>query len=275
MKITVVIPLYNKKITIINSIKSILNQSVLPNEIIVINDGSNDGSEKLVQNLNNNLIRIVTQKNNGVSSARNKGIKLAQNDWIAFLDADDEWENNFLFEIKKRYIDNQELRAIASNYFHKNKNVKSINPIVKTEYIKNNIITDYFSFAAYNSPPIHSSAVCIKRSLLIEVKLFSEKIKSGEDLLLWAKIASLTSWGYINKPLTIFNRDTSTKRIPENPDLVSLELIQLFNNEEDYNTRKSIKNYISFWHKIRASQYFFYKSIRFIYELFIMIKYKL
>ena len=45
------------------------------------------------------------------------------------------------------------------------------------------------------------------------------------------------------------------------------------NNEEDYNTRKSIKNYISFWHKIRASQYFFYKSIRFIYELFIMIKY--
>jgi glycosyltransferase involved in cell wall biosynthesis len=275
MKITVVIPLYNKKETIIRTLNSVLNQTVLPLDILVINDGSTDGSDEEVIKLQHPSIRLLNQPNAGVSSARNKGIQEAKGDWIAFLDADDEWNENYIFEINNLFNTNNNLYAIGTNYYHKNMEVLSINLLNKTHFIKNNIITDYFSFAAYNSPPIHSSAVCIKRSLLIEVNLFSEKIKSGEDLLLWAKIASLTSWGYINKPLTIFNRDTSTKRIPENPDLVSPELIQLLNNEEDYNTRKSIKNYISFWHKIRASQYFFYKSIRFIYELYIMIKYKL
>jgi glycosyltransferase involved in cell wall biosynthesis len=84
MKITVVIPLYNKRDFIERALDSVLKQTVLPDEIIVINDGSTDGSDKIVEQLNHSLIALIHQKNSGVSAARNKGIDLAKNKWIAF-----------------------------------------------------------------------------------------------------------------------------------------------------------------------------------------------
>ncbi len=97
MKISVVIPMYNSRKTIISTLDSIKNQTRIDDilEIIVINDGSTDDSLGLVRNYsekNLNLpIKIYNQKNSGVSSARNKGMKNARGNWIAFLDSDDEW----------------------------------------------------------------------------------------------------------------------------------------------------------------------------------------
>lgn len=275
MTITVVIPLYNKKDTITKALDSVLNQQVLPDEIIVINDGSTDGSEKEVENLNNPLITLVHQENKGVSAARNKGIELAKSEWIAFLDADDEWETNFLTEIKKLINENKGINAIGTNYFHKADNNLFINPVRKIHYIKNNSISNYFNFASFNTPPIWSSAICIKKSTLLKVNGFSENIKSGEDLLLWAKIATTTSWNYINKPLAVFNRNTSTKRIPEYPDLVAKELKYLVKIETNIKTQKSIQKYLAFWYKIRTSQYLYHKDIRFVNELIKMFKYRI
>ena len=151
MTITVVIPLYNKKDTITRALDSVLNQQVLPDEIIVINDGSTDGSEKEVENLINPLITLVHQENKGVSAARNKGIELAKSEWIAFLDADDEWETNFLTEIKKLINENKGINAIGTNYFHKADNNLFINPVRKIHYINNNSISNYFNFASFNT----------------------------------------------------------------------------------------------------------------------------
>lgn len=94
--ISVVIPLYNKGPYISRTLNSALSQTKLPGEIIVVDDGSTDGGGEIVQQMNNPLIRLVTQENKGVSVARNVGISLAKGELIAFLDADDEWKPRFL-----------------------------------------------------------------------------------------------------------------------------------------------------------------------------------
>ena len=75
MQISVVIPLYNKLSTIERAITSVQNQTFQPTEILVVNDGSTDGSAAYVEQLNLPLVRLVNQQNGGVSSARNTGIK--------------------------------------------------------------------------------------------------------------------------------------------------------------------------------------------------------
>ena len=88
--ISIIIPLYNKKKTILKSIESVLSQTYSDWELLIVNDGSTDGSETLVQRfLLYSRIKLLNKKNGGVSSARNEGIRDAHGDWILFLDADD------------------------------------------------------------------------------------------------------------------------------------------------------------------------------------------
>lgn len=85
MYISVVIPLYNKKKAIKDALDSVLNQTVLPDEIVIVNDGSTDGSDKIIELLDHPLLILIHQKNGGVSAARNKGVETAKNEWIAFF----------------------------------------------------------------------------------------------------------------------------------------------------------------------------------------------
>lgn len=91
---SIVIPLYNKEKSITTTINSVLNQTCGDFELIIVNDGSTDTSLEIVQSIKDERIRIINQKNGGVSSARNQGIIEAKFDWIAFLDADDLWEKD-------------------------------------------------------------------------------------------------------------------------------------------------------------------------------------
>ena len=94
--ITVVIPLYNKSAEIARAVNSALVQSMLPREIIVVDDGSTDGSGDIVEGINSPLIRLISQENRGVSVARNVGIEAATTKWVALLDGDDMWCADFL-----------------------------------------------------------------------------------------------------------------------------------------------------------------------------------
>ncbi|KLT71057.1 glycosyltransferase family 2 protein [Flavobacterium sp. ABG] len=102
MKISVVIPMYNSEKTITTCINSVLNQTFRGEiEIIVVNDGANDNSKTIVEELilkNSSSIdiKLINKVNGGVSTARNAGMKVADGDWIALLDSDDEWSSNKL-----------------------------------------------------------------------------------------------------------------------------------------------------------------------------------
>lgn len=260
MKISVIIPLYNKKDTILGALDSVLNQQVLPDEIIVVNDGSTDGSEKVVENLKHPLITVIHQKNRGVSAARNKGIELAKSEWIAFLDGDDVWKLEYIKEIKKLEKSYPDCNVLATAY--KLQDYLGTN----TSIILNKIpfkgttgkLTNYFEVASCSNPPIWSSAVVVKKSAIVEIGGFPLGIKSGEDLLTWARLSVNNEIAYSLNELSFFIQDSAhtyndkPNRIPEHEDMVGNELIKLYQlNPNIY----KIKNYIAFWKKMRGSIY--------------------
>ena len=89
ISVSVVIPTYNREKRLPAAIRSVLNQSLPPSEVIVIDDGSTDATPALMGHFPE--VRYIRQENQGVSQARNHGIRVAKHEWIAFLDSDDEW----------------------------------------------------------------------------------------------------------------------------------------------------------------------------------------
>ena len=114
--ISVVIPLYNKEKQIANTLHSVLRQTFQNFEIVVVDDGSTDNSVQEVEKVNDIRIRIVHQKNAGVSAARNKGIEEARYDLIAFLDADDKWDQEYLQTQYGLYEKYSDCSVYACNY---------------------------------------------------------------------------------------------------------------------------------------------------------------
>lgn len=99
---SVIIPLYNKEQTIIRTLYSVLTQTYQGFEIIIVNDGSkDDGLNRINENISDSRIKIINQENQGVSAARNRGVAEAKKDYIAFLDADDEWLPGYLEKVKE------------------------------------------------------------------------------------------------------------------------------------------------------------------------------
>jgi len=90
--VSVVIPLYNKSSYVQGALVSALFQTVPVDEIIVVDDGSTDDSAAMVETMGDPRIRLIRQDNQGVSAARNAGLKASRGEWIAFLDADDTWK---------------------------------------------------------------------------------------------------------------------------------------------------------------------------------------
>lgn len=114
---SIIIPLYNKAPYIERAINSVLNQSLQNFEIIVVNDGSSDGGEKIVTTIVDERLKLVSQKNAGVSAARNKGAKAAKYPYIAFLDGDDTWEKDFLLEMKNLILEYPDAGMYGSNNY--------------------------------------------------------------------------------------------------------------------------------------------------------------
>lgn len=261
MEISVVIPLYNKKETIKRAIDSVLAQNYQPKEIIVVNDGSSDGSEKVVAEIQHPLIRLIHQDNGGVSAARNRGIQEAIFEWIAFLDADDIWDENYLKKIKSLHDNYPKAKVLATNYqyqLHSGKFKKTqINNLTFGE-AEQGVLDNYFEVAATSNPPICSSAVVSAKSELQKISGFPRGIKSGEDLITWARLAIANEIAYCRTPLATFVLDPAhsysdkPNRTPQTPDFVGIELQKLL---EKNRTIPSIRHYLAHWHKMRASVY--------------------
>lgn len=181
---SVVIPLYNKELSIQNTILSVLNQSYQNFEIVVINDGSTDSSVDAVKSINDERVRLINQDNQGVSAARNRGIKEAKNEWIAFLDGDDLWETNHLEEIVKmmRIFPDEKVYATSFEFSDKRKMFKHerSSPIFK--------IDNYFK-EAIKENLLWTSIVVLHRTCFDFVDGFNILLTRGEDLELWARLA--------------------------------------------------------------------------------------
>lgn len=186
---SVVIPLYNKELSIQNTIHSVLNQTVQDFEIVIVNDGSTDNSVEKVVEIFDARIRIINKPNGGVSSARNMGVEEAKYEWIAFLDGDDLWKVNHLEEIVKmmKLFPNEQIYCtsfVCDNQVSKSKSLKDDIIVLNTK--------EYFKLA-YFGAVIWTSILVVNKRLFSENNGFNENLSRGEDLELWSRLANKTN----------------------------------------------------------------------------------
>lgn len=211
MRFSVIIPLYNKAPYVAKAIGSVLSQTFTDYELIVMDDGSTDGSFdvalKVVEGQKD--CRVYKQANGGVSVARNNAVTLSKGEYLCFLDADDWWEPTFLEEMDKFVAEFPEAGVYGTNYTivnetrHKTR-VASVG--VELGFEKGYI--NYCQvYAKTMYMPLWTGAVCIPRSVFDEMQGFPQGIKLGEDFLLWIRIALKYDVAFLNKPLSNYNQD--------------------------------------------------------------------
>lgn len=202
MLISVVIPLFNKEAFILRAVHSVLNQTYTNFELIIIDDGSTDKSANLVQTISDSRIRFYQQRNGGVSKARNRGAKTAQADWVAFLDADDEYLPQFLEQVATFILENSDsyLCMIGANYYLGDMSQVSFD----MEY--ENGIYNYFDLFKNQRSPNNSSTTVVYKEKFFEVGGFPEGMKQFEDWMAWFKLGFAGHFGYISSPLGIYHR---------------------------------------------------------------------
>ena len=194
--ISVVIPTFNRLIYLERAIKSVLNQTISVNEIIIVDDGSDDGTSEFIHSNYPNL-KYIFQSNSGVSAARNTGIKAASSNWIAFLDSDDAWVTN---KIQKQITElelNPEMNFCHSNeiWIRNGREIKQKNTHKK--------FGGYIFDKCLDKCRISPSTVICRKSLLIKLNGFDEDLAICEDYDLWLRITSDNPVIYIEKPLII------------------------------------------------------------------------
>lgn len=275
--ISVVIPLYNKEQSIASTLQTVLKQTYQDFEIVIVNDGSTDHSVEEVAKVPDPRIRLIHQSNAGVSAARNRGIAEARGEFVAFLDADDVWKPDYLktqYELTQKY---PECSVFASDYEFKDTYGKVTPTIIRKLSFKgaDGILSNYFEVACCSHPPLWTSAVMVKKSAMQLVGGFPVGIKSGEDLLTWARLAVNGKIAYAKQAYAVFNVEgysisEKPKRIPAEQDIVGQELKALLKAHPS----KGLRLYNALWHKMRSSVYLRLKmrkkSIR---EALISIKY--
>ena len=258
--ISVVIPLYNKERQIINTLKSVINQTFRDFEIVIVDDGSTDNSINLVKEFEDRRITIISQVNQGVSVARNTGIEKAKYDYIAFLDADDEWEP-FYLQTQVNLIQDYptcDVFACAYQFRTYKGDLKPIKLSKMPFSGETGILTNYFTVASCSHPPLWTSAVTAKKEALLSVGGFLLGVKAGEDLLMWARLAVKYAIAYNKNSLSIYNVSPSESyenppsRCPQENDLVGKELKKLYEKNKSLN---GLKNYVAHWYKMRAAMF--------------------
>lgn len=194
MDVSVIIPVFNKLPYLDRALSSVLKQSsASAREIIFVNDGSTDGSAEHLTMLakQDRRITVVHKDNRGVSAARNTGIDVANAEFVAFLDADDEWHTTFLAEVEDLRDCMRDCDVFGTSYAVVSETgmVKSPHRDIRVERFTR--IDRFFHALAIGSSPFCSSSVCVSRNAISAVGGFPDGLAYGEDVVTWAKLALL------------------------------------------------------------------------------------
>lgn len=217
MFFSIVVPLYNKSYSICRCIDSILSQTYTHFEIIIVNDGSIDNSLSIIKGkysgeIRNKLITIIDQSNKGVSAARNKGISIAKSDYVCFLDADDEWKDDFLYNMESLIKDFPDAGLYCLQHEYKSEcNEPVKNPSFYKEGFRG-YVSNFFRASIFGSIA-NSSKVCINKKQILDLGGFPENYKAGEDLYVWIELAILGKIAFFNSVSVRINISEDYSRV--------------------------------------------------------------
>ncbi len=186
MKVSAVIPAFNRRAYIARAIDSAMLQTVSVDEIVVIDDGSTDGTAEVVESRYGSSVRIVRQPNSGVAGARRRGIQEARGEWIAFLDSDDEWtpdRNRELLQAAERVPADVawifgDLRFVTDD----GESASLFKEYGLTLHESPKVFSDSLS-VQYPMLFSYLQASFIRREALLELKCFTEGLRSDDDIL--------------------------------------------------------------------------------------------
>ncbi len=192
-KVSVVIPTYNSADFLMEAVDSVLNQTWRDLEIIVVDDGSTDGTQDIVGRYGDR-VRHVYKKNEGPSSARNMGIRMARGTYVAFLDSDDVWEPEKL-RIQMDFMEGHpEIVLVCMDSriigFREQRERK----------LKRDFIGNLFPLL-YSKSFITTSSVLMIKDCFREIGYFNEELRTAEDYDVWLRVARQYPIAYLDQPL--------------------------------------------------------------------------
>ena len=257
---SVVIPLYNKEHSIKNTIQSVLDQNFNDFEVVVVNDGSTDNSPEVVKQFADSRIRLIHQENQGVSAARNRGIKEAKYEWIAFLDGDDLWKENHL-EILNNMISGYPNEGVfITGFAYSDGRIifkhKRVFPVFR--------VGDYFK-ESLKELLISSSAIVINKKLFKEVGYFNTNLIRGEDRDIWDRLARRYAIIKATAETSIYKVEAENRACNNKHDLKNT-YISLINLE---NTRGSERAYLKHLIILELKRRIVWKDIRSVLSILI------
>lgn len=213
IQFSVVIPLYNKLDHIIRTIDSVLAQTYGNLEVVIVDDGSTDGSPNLVSQLRGDRVRLVRQLNAGVSCARNRGVQEAKGDIIAFIDADDTWEPHYLEEVNELHVRFPKAEAFGTAYQFIVDGDKYVDPKIRFRHKPRDagILNDYFSVGSRGDLPFMMSSFCIKKDTFMRLGGFPKGVPMGEDQDLFSRVALEVDIAYSPSILSFYHLDSSNR----------------------------------------------------------------
>lgn len=240
-QISVVIPLYNKEAEIERTLLSVINQSLQPREIIVVDDGSTDSSadivRRIIERYPEHNIRLVSQINAGVSAARNRGIEEATGEYIALLDGDDCYLTGYIAEVCRlmTYYPASDCFSTAFDIVNHDKRIAApcpehegeINPAVE---------------AMIGGYPIIPSTATIRRSALQAIGGFPVGMRMGEDQWVWVRLMQqgakfcFSPMSLVRYSRTASNRSAAIYRSEQSEHSIS----ELYNPEGDRLTNEYV-----------------------------------
>jgi glycosyltransferase involved in cell wall biosynthesis len=197
VRVTVIIPTYNRCEMVSRAISSVLAQDMKDFHLIVVDDGSTDGTQAVLASFGDHIRHVRHPYNQGVSAARNTGIRLADTPYIAFLDSDDFWMKEKLKEQVRFFRENPSAVACQTEEIWI-RDGRRVNP--KKRHAKQ---TGHIFEQSLRLCLVSPSAVMVKRNLFGEVGLFDETLPACEDFDLWLRIGCRYPIHLLTKPLVV------------------------------------------------------------------------
>jgi glycosyltransferase involved in cell wall biosynthesis len=211
--ISVVIPLFNKQQSAERAIGSVLAQSYPHFELIVVDDGSTDQSLSVARTFTDPRIQILTQQNFGVATARNRGVSVAQGDYVCFLDADDEYGVEFLAEIHQLIQKQPQAALYSCRYKEVDEQGAPFLGNCDLHEPFFGEVSNFFVHYKNSRSLICSSNICARKALIQQIGGFPDGQKIGEDIYVWLRLALLGPVMFSSRILSTVYRNAENRTI--------------------------------------------------------------
>lgn len=220
-KFSIVIPLYNKQNVITATLQTVFAQSYMGYEVIIVDDGSTDNGADIAEAvLREHMLtskacigKVIRKENGGVCSARNRGIQEARYDYIALLDADDQWDKDYLAEQVRLIEDFPQAKMWGVNFaeMSNGKLIRTLPTGLPKGY--RGYVENYFQTHGRISDLYCSSSVVIKKDIFDKIGYFDERLRYAEDLDMWYRIIASSLVAFYDVFLVWYMHDAENRAL--------------------------------------------------------------